>query len=99
MSFGVGSKVTTDFSGRWDDGAGLARQPDGKLIIVGMSRTTYSLADFAVVRLCENGSLDDGVHCGGPAFGAGSDCNSDNNKLHFKDGILNMLLFKHLTDK
>lgn len=77
MSFGVGSKVTTDFSGRWDDGAGLARQPDGKLIIVGMSRTTYSLADFAVVRLCENGSLDDGVHCGGPAFGAGGKTTTD----------------------
>ena len=70
-SFDGDGKATTDFSGRWDDGMGVARQSDGKLIVVGMSRATNDTADFAVLRYCADGKLDDGFNCGSPAFGVG----------------------------
>lgn len=70
-SFSGDGKTTVDFSGNWDDGGGLARQTDGKLILAGATGTTYSNRDFALIRLCANGSLDDGINCGSTAFGAG----------------------------
>ncbi len=77
-SFDADGKVTADFSGLWDDGMGVARQLDGKLVVVGASGgVTYGTADFALVRLCVNGKLDDGVNCGSPAFGAGGKTTTD----------------------
>jgi len=76
-SFDGDGKATVDFSGRWDDGMGVARQLDGKLVVVGMSRATYDTADFALVRFCVDGKLDDGVNCGGPAFGVAGKTTTD----------------------
>ena len=76
-SFDGDGKATTDFSGRWDEGYGLARQADGKLIVVGKCRTTSATPDFALVRYCANGSLDDGANCGSPAFGVGGQTTTD----------------------
>jgi uncharacterized delta-60 repeat protein len=76
-SFDVDGKVTVDFTGQWDDANGVARQPDGKLVVVGMSRTTYSNSDFALVRLCSNGMLDNGTNCGSQGFGSGGKTTTD----------------------
>ena len=76
-SFDGDGKATADFSGHWDDAMGVARQPDGKLIVVGKSQIDYSSGDFALLRYCANGSLDDGVNCGSPAFGVGGKTTTD----------------------
>ena len=76
-SFDGDGKATADFSGGWEDGMDVARQPDGKLIVVGRSRATGGAADFALVRYCVDGKLDDGVNCGTPAFGLGGKVTTD----------------------
>jgi uncharacterized delta-60 repeat protein len=56
-SFGTGGKVILDES----VGEGLARQPDGRLVLVGSIETLVSPATrrlFRVMRLNENGSVD-----------------------------------------
>jgi len=46
-------KVTTDFANTADEGRAVALQPDGKIIVVGLSG-----ADFALARYNPNGTLD-----------------------------------------
>jgi uncharacterized delta-60 repeat protein len=55
----------------------MARQPDGKLVVVGSSRAASGSADFALVRYCANGKLDDGANCGNPSFGASGKVTTD----------------------
>jgi uncharacterized delta-60 repeat protein len=66
-TFGVGGIVTVAINGSAgvDSGAGLALQPDGKIVLAGdgISGSTGSL-QFAAVRLDRDGSLD-------PSFGEG----------------------------
>ncbi len=61
--FGKGGIVTINIGGSAgvDSGAGIALQPDGKILIAGTGAAQGKL-DFAVVRLDSNGSLD-------PTFG------------------------------
>lgn len=60
-NFGSGGVVTTDFGG-FDQAWGIARQPDGKLVVVG---TGGPNADILVARYNADGSLDGGFGSGG----------------------------------
>ena len=66
-TFNFDGKVTVDFDGGADECVNVAIQADGKIVAVGISRGTGtgSTADFAVVRLDADGSLD-------PTFGGGT---------------------------
>ena len=60
-TFGVGGLVKIDFQNSSDErGYAVALQPDGKIIVGGVSYIT-TWGDFALARLCPNGALDDGV--------------------------------------
>jgi uncharacterized delta-60 repeat protein len=52
-SFGVGGVVTTDFASSGDGAYSVVIQPDGKIVVCGVSNR-----DFALVRYNTNGSLD-----------------------------------------
>src|SRR5687767_11486935 len=52
-TFGLGGKVTTDFSLSADSGRSVAVQGDGKIVVAGLSGF-----DFAVARYNDDGSLD-----------------------------------------
>ncbi|MBW4505006.1 MAG: DUF4347 domain-containing protein [Scytonematopsis contorta HA4267-MV1] len=65
LSFGNEGKVTTDFARGIDTGYGVALQPDGKIIIAGRARNTFSKYDFALARYQSNGSLDSSFGIGG----------------------------------
>lgn len=60
-SFGLGGKITTDFSGGNDNdneaASSLVIQSDGKLIAAGITGD-FSLLDYALARYNANGSLD-----------------------------------------
>jgi uncharacterized delta-60 repeat protein len=56
-SFGSNGVVTTAISGMGDEAQGIALQPDGKIILVGMSFTGEDY-DFSVARYNTDGSLD-----------------------------------------
>ncbi|MCU0485707.1 MAG: hypothetical protein MUC85_06300 [Anaerolineales bacterium] len=75
--FSGDGKTTVDFSGYWDEARGVALHPDGNLIVVGYSNVANVNQDFALASLCPNGTLDDGVNCGSPAFGSGGRVTSD----------------------
>jgi uncharacterized delta-60 repeat protein len=64
-SFGVGGKKTTDFFGNDDVGAGVAIQPDGKIVVADGSFISDTAADFGVARYNTDGSLDSGFGSGG----------------------------------
>jgi uncharacterized delta-60 repeat protein len=66
-SYGVGGITTVQINGGAgvDSGAGLALQPDGKIVIAGGGHNgTYGPLSFAAVRLTTSGALD-------PSFGNG----------------------------
>lgn len=63
-SFGDGGKVTTDFKGSFDWAYALALQPDGKIVVGGVSDASGS-GDLALVRYNPDGSLDPGFGKGG----------------------------------
>src|SRR5439155_652568 len=60
QTFGRGGKVTTDFNGTTDIAYAIALQPDGKMVVAGISyaNNDYSGEDFAVVRYNPNGTRD-----------------------------------------
>jgi len=62
-SFNTTGKVTTNF-GSVDAACAMALQPDGKIVLAGMS-----LSKFALARYYADGTLDDG-HLGGAGFSA-----------------------------
>jgi uncharacterized delta-60 repeat protein len=66
LTYGVGGKVTTDFSGRSDAVYALTLQPDGKIIAVGRSNNFFDSVrgGMAFARYNNDGSLD-------PTFGVG----------------------------
>lgn len=68
-SFSFDGRVTVDFDGDTgsDSAFGIALQADGRIIVVGATRSdaTGGNQDFAIVRLLDDGSLD-------PSFGAGT---------------------------
>ena len=66
-SFGTGGKVTTDF-GASESASAAAVQPDGKLVVAGLSGAgggASIFGDFCVVRYRPDGSLDAGFGVGG----------------------------------
>src|SRR5215467_4641280 len=58
LSFGIGGKVITDFSGNDDTAAAVAIQQDGKIIAGGTSTAAGGNSDFALARYNSDGSLD-----------------------------------------
>ena len=56
-TFGVGGKVSIDF-GRLSHLHGMARQTDGKLVVIGDSYSGTNTGRVAIARLNVNGSLD-----------------------------------------
>jgi uncharacterized delta-60 repeat protein len=66
--FGIGGKLTTVITPGNDRALGLVIQPDGKIVAVGHANAGGN-NDFAVVRYCADGSLDDGTNCGAGGFG------------------------------
>jgi uncharacterized delta-60 repeat protein len=56
-SFGHGGKVTTSIA-RFSYGSSLVRQPDGKLVLAGLSGSNDSNGKIALVRYDGNGVLD-----------------------------------------
>jgi len=76
-SFGTGGKVTTDFTNGSDSAGVLARQPDGKLLVGGLTFGGGSTR-FVLARYNENGSLDTAFGTGGTVtttvFSEGSPC-------------------------
>ena len=64
-SFGAGGKVTTDFIGLFDRVNALALQPDGKIIVAGLSGDRVAQGDFALARYNNDGTLDDTFGTGG----------------------------------
>jgi uncharacterized delta-60 repeat protein len=71
-SFGTGGKVTTNFGGTYTAGYGVARTPDGKIVVAGIKEFVGSGFDydFAVARYNSDGSLD-------TSFGAGGKVTTD----------------------
>lgn len=71
-SFGAGGKVITDFGGPWERANAMVVQPDGRIVLVGLS--PRSTADVALARYNADGSLDGSFGTGGKVridFGAG----------------------------
>jgi uncharacterized delta-60 repeat protein len=66
-SFGTGGKVTTNFGGTSTVGYGVARTPDGKIVVAGIKEFVGSGFDydFAVARYNNDGSLDSSFGAGG----------------------------------
>ncbi len=58
-SFGKGGMVTTDFGESYDWAYGLALQPDGKIVVAGVSDRGGS-KNLALARYLPNGALDGG---------------------------------------
>src|SRR5262245_56136753 len=71
-SFGVGGKLLVDFNGSTDIAEDVAVQPDGKLVVVGLSyiNNDFSNEDFAVLRLMPDGTPD-------PSFGVNGRVTTD----------------------
>src|SRR5262249_55680148 len=66
-TFGRGGKVKTDFHRSNDLADGMALQPDGKVVVAGISFIGISAAggDFAVARYNTDGTLDSSFGVGG----------------------------------
>jgi uncharacterized delta-60 repeat protein len=62
--FGVGGKVSTDFAGQGEAGNAVALQPDGAIVVAGLTAIDTGNQNFALARYLPDGSLD-------PAFGVG----------------------------
>ncbi|MGI8956533.1 MAG: delta-60 repeat domain-containing protein [Chthoniobacterales bacterium] len=60
LTFGNGGSVTTDFQHSTDIAYAVARQADGKLVVVGTTYTNndYSGEDFALLRYNADGTVD-----------------------------------------
>jgi uncharacterized delta-60 repeat protein len=60
-----GGKVTTDFFGSFNNGFDSVLQPDGKVIVAGMTFIGTINTDFALARYNTNGTLDNSFGSGG----------------------------------
>src|ERR687884_1817636 len=87
-TFGTGGRVMTDFSGKTDVANSIALQPDGKIVLAGMSD-----GDFALARYNTDGSLDDGTAndlTPGDSFGTNGKVTTD--FLGFADAAAKVVL-------
>src|SRR5436305_1162892 len=67
-TFGSGGMETLPVSPTTDEANAVAVQPDGKIVVAGSAEVTDAAgthAEFAVVRLNADGSLDTGFGSGG----------------------------------
>ena len=64
-SFGRNSHVTTDINNSGDFAWNMGLQPDGKIVLVGVTTPKYDNVDLAVVRYNAGGSLDTSFGTGG----------------------------------
>jgi uncharacterized delta-60 repeat protein len=67
-SFGTGGIVTTDVSNGTALAKGLAVQPDGKIVVVGLTDAVSTGSTAILVRYLPNGSLDPSFGTGGKAI-------------------------------
>jgi len=65
--FGLDGKVNTDFANNFDGAFAVATYPDGRIVLVGYSRTTNEFLDYdiAIARYNPDGSLDQTFGDGG----------------------------------
>ena len=68
--FGSGGKLVTTFGGQESRAVRLLVQPDGKILVAGVTVPGGGTLDFALVRYASDGSLD-------PSFGLGGEVVSD----------------------
>ena len=68
-SFDSDGIVFTPIGTRHARAYAIAIQNDGKIVVGGYARVANN--DFAIVRYCADGSLDNGINCGGSGFGTG----------------------------
>ncbi len=66
-AFGTNGKVSVDFDGEADRAFGVARDADGKLVVVGESKKAGKVRT-AIVRLNSNGTLDSTFGTGGKSL-------------------------------
>ena len=64
-TFGSAGMVTTDFAGSNDEGYDVAIQPDGKIVVAGVTNSGGDNNDFALARYNPDGSLDGSFGSGG----------------------------------
>lgn len=57
-AFGIDGIMTIDFFSMFDQANTIALQPDGKIVIAGITRNQMNQSDFALARLNSDGSLD-----------------------------------------
>lgn len=57
-SFGTGGKVVTSINSGADKAYSVALQPDGKILVAGMTTSALTGKDFVCIRYNANGSLD-----------------------------------------
>ena len=67
LTFGIGGRITTDFSGSFDAATALAIQSDGKIVAAGFASSEGSIQsrDFGLSRYNRDGSLDATFGIGG----------------------------------
>ncbi len=83
--FGSGGLVSTASEPN-DAALSVAVQPDGKIVGAGHAGAGASI-DFAVVRYCSDGTLDDGVNCGPGGFGVGGIAKADFGATDFANAV------------
>jgi uncharacterized delta-60 repeat protein len=64
-AFGTGGRTITDFYGNFDMATGMAVQPDGKIVVVGLIEDPAEDQDFGLIRYNLDGTLDAGFGTGG----------------------------------
>lgn len=64
-SFGGSGKVTTLFSNLYASARGMTIQPDGRIVLAGVSLNEATQEDFALARYNDDGSLDSSFGAGG----------------------------------
>ncbi|MBI2721372.1 MAG: T9SS type A sorting domain-containing protein [Bacteroidetes bacterium] len=88
LSFGNGGKAIASMPGNVIDAAKkVLLQPDGKIILVGITYTSYDNDDILLVRFNSNGSLDSTFGNNGIVFTSfGSDNDRANSAVLLNDG-------------
>jgi len=64
-SFGNGGVVKTDLGTNTDEGRATVLQPDGKIVVVGITQAASQIDDLVIVRYNVDGSLDSSFGSGG----------------------------------
>jgi uncharacterized delta-60 repeat protein len=82
-TFGTGGKVTTSFGGKPSRGQDMVLQPDGRIVVAGVTFTGTDAdfnVDFAMARYNPDGTLD-------TAFGTGGKVVTDFSRADFAEAV------------